>query len=137
MISAIDDILEDFSLYLRVERRISPGVARCYRYSLGRFLRWADTINPDRHDAVKYMDKLMKDGKKESTLRNILFALKHYYQFIGKELDLKPPKRPVRQVDYLTVMEAKSLVYTSFAKGAATTIESFIYLDSLVDNVCE
>ena len=28
MISALDDILEDFSLYLRVEKRISEGVAR-------------------------------------------------------------------------------------------------------------
>ncbi len=27
MISALDDILEDFSLYLRVEKRISEGAA--------------------------------------------------------------------------------------------------------------
>ncbi|MBU7010116.1 MAG: tyrosine-type recombinase/integrase [Theionarchaea archaeon] len=46
-----------------------------------------------------------------STIGNILHALKHYYAFIGKELNLKPPKQRVKQVDFLTFMEAKSLVY--------------------------
>ena len=33
MITALDDILEDFSLYLRVEKRVSEGVVRGYIYS--------------------------------------------------------------------------------------------------------
>ena len=72
MISALDDILEDFSVYLRVEKRISEGVARCYCYSVGRFLRWTDTLNPNRRDAVKYLDRLLKEKKMESTIGNIL-----------------------------------------------------------------
>ena len=60
MISALDDILEDFSLYLRVEKRISEGMTRGYCYSMGKFLRRADTLNPDRKDAVKYYDKYPK-----------------------------------------------------------------------------
>jgi len=111
MISALDDILEDFSLHLRVERRISEGVARNYCYSVKRFVKWADTLNPEKRDAAKYYDALLKERKKASTIGNILYALKHYYQFIGKELDLKPPKQRVKQVDFLTFMEAKSLVY--------------------------
>ncbi|MBU7009449.1 MAG: tyrosine-type recombinase/integrase [Theionarchaea archaeon] len=111
MICVVDDILEDFSLFLRVEKGISEGVAKNYCYSVGRFLKWVDTPNPTRKDAVKYIDRLMKDKKKESTVRNILHALKHYYSFNGKELDLKPPKKRVKQIDYLTVMEAKSLLY--------------------------
>jgi integrase/recombinase XerD len=111
MISALDDILEDFAVYLRVEKRISEGITRCYCWSVGKFLRWVDTLNPGRRDAVKYYDNLLKEKKKTSTIANILFALKHYYSFIGKELDLKPPKRTVKQVDFLTVMEAKSLLY--------------------------
>ncbi|MBU7011332.1 MAG: phage integrase N-terminal SAM-like domain-containing protein, partial [Theionarchaea archaeon] len=81
MICVVYDVLEDFSLYLRVEKRISEGVAKNYCYSVGRFLRWVDTPNPTRKDAVKYIDRLMKDKKKESTVRNILHALKHYYSF--------------------------------------------------------
>jgi site-specific recombinase XerD len=111
MISALDDILEDFSLYLRVEKRISEGIARNYCYSVKRFVKWADTLNPEKRDAVKYYDALLKERKKASTIGNILYVLKHYYQFIGKELDLKPPKQRVKQVDFLTFMEAKSLVY--------------------------
>jgi len=110
MISALDDILEDFSLYLRVEKRLSEKTAKHRCYSVGKFLRWADTLNPGKKDAVKYYDLLLKELK-ASSIKNTLYALKHYYQFIGKDLDLKPPKQRVRQVDFLTVMEAKSLLY--------------------------
>jgi integrase/recombinase XerD len=111
MISALDDILEDFEVYLRVENRLSDGVTRNYCYSVGKFLRWLDTLNPEKKDAVKYYDTLLKEGRKASTIGNILFALKHYYEFIGKEPNLKPPKQRVRQVDFLSIMEAKSLLY--------------------------
>jgi site-specific recombinase XerD len=86
-------------------------VARNYCYSVKRFVTWADTLNPKKKHAVKYYDALPKERKKASTIGNILYALKHYYKFIGKELDLKPPKQRVKQVDFLTFMEAKSLVY--------------------------
>ncbi|MBU7028289.1 MAG: tyrosine-type recombinase/integrase [Theionarchaea archaeon] len=110
MICVLEDILEDFSVYLRVEKRISEGVTKNYCYSIGKFLKWVDTPNPEKKDAVKYYDLLLKD-RKPATIRNILAALKHYYEFIGKDFDLKPPKERVKQIDYLTVMEAKSLLY--------------------------
>jgi integrase/recombinase XerD len=111
LICVLEDLLEDFSIYLRVEKQISEGVARNYCYTVGRFLRWADTMSPDRKHAVRYYDALLKERKKAASIRNILAALKHYYEFNGKELDLKPPKKNVKQVDYLTVAEAKSLLY--------------------------
>jgi integrase/recombinase XerD len=111
MISALDDILEDFEMYLRVENRLSEGVTRNYCYTVARFLRWVDTLDPKKKDAVKYYDTLLKEGKKASTIGNVLFALKHYFGFIGKELNLKPPRQRVRQVDFLSIMEAKSLLY--------------------------
>lgn len=103
IISALDDILGDFSLYLRVEKRVTEGVARKYCYSVGKFLKWADTLDPERKHAVKYYDRMLKEKKKASTIANTLFALKQYYNFIDKDLDLKPPKRTVRQIDFLTV----------------------------------
>jgi integrase/recombinase XerD len=111
MICVLEDVLEDFSVYLRVEKRVSEATARSYCYTVGKFLRWVDTLNPERKDAVKYYDILLKERKKASSIRNILTALKHFYAFNGKELDLKPPKRNVKQVDYLTVTEAKTLLY--------------------------
>ena len=66
-----------------------------------RFVKWTDKLNPEKRDAVKYYDALLKERKKASTIGNILHALKHYYSFFGKELDLKPPKQGVKQVDFL------------------------------------
>ncbi|MBU7045158.1 MAG: tyrosine-type recombinase/integrase [Theionarchaea archaeon] len=111
MICVLEDVLEDFSVYLRVEKRISEAAAMNYCYMVGKFLRWVDTLDPERKDAVKYYDTMLKERKKASSIRNTLVALKHYYAFNGKELDLKPPKKNVRQVDYLTVTEAKTLLY--------------------------
>jgi integrase/recombinase XerD len=78
---------------------------------VGRFLRRVNTTNPDKKDAVKYYDALLKEGKKASTVMNVLAALRHYYHFIDKDLDLRPPKRHVKQINFLTVVEAKSLLY--------------------------
>ena len=111
MIGVLDDILEDFSVYLRIERGISEGTAQNYCYSVGKFLRWVDTPTPTKKDAVKYVDRLLKEKKKAATIRNILFAIKRYFQFNGKELNLKGPRPRVKQVDFLSVMEAKSLLY--------------------------
>lgn len=58
MISALDDILEDFEVYLRVENRLPEGVTRNYCYSVGKFLRWLDTLDPEKKDALKYYDSM-------------------------------------------------------------------------------
>lgn len=136
MISALDDILEDFSLHLRVEKRISEGVARNYCYSVRKFLRFVETLNPEKKDAVKYYDTLIKEGKKASTVGNILYALKHYFQFIGKELDLKPPKQRVKQVDYLTLMEVKSLLYKIDSYRDYAMVLIMLYGGLRVSEVC-
>ena len=111
MICVLEDVLEEFSVYLRVEKRVSEVTARNYCYTVAKFLRWVDTINPERKDAVKYYDILLRERKKTSSFRNILAALKHYYEFNGKELDLRPPVAHVKQIDFLTVTEAKTLLY--------------------------
>ena len=136
IISALDDILEDFSLYLRVEKRVTEGVARGYCYSVGKFLKWADTLNPERKHAVKYYDKMLKEKKKASTIANTLFALKHYYNFIDKDLDLKPPKRTVRQIDFLTVPEAKTLLYKTDNVRDYAMIQVMLYGGLRVSEVC-
>ncbi len=76
-------------MFLRVEKGISEGVVKNYCYSVGRFLRWVNTPNLARKDTVKDIDRLLKEKKKAATVKNILYALKHYYSFNGKELDLK------------------------------------------------
>ena len=111
MISVLEDVLEEFSVYLRVEKRVSESTARNYCYTVAKFSRWVDTINPERKDAVKYYDALLRERKKASSIRNILAALKHFYEFNGKELDLRPPVTNVKQIDFLAVTEAKTLLY--------------------------
>jgi hypothetical protein len=64
-------------------------------YSVKRFVTWVDRLNPEKKHAVKYIDALLKERKKASTIGNILYMLKCYYSIIGRELDLKLPKQQV------------------------------------------
>jgi integrase/recombinase XerD len=136
LICVVEDILEDFSLYLRVEKGICEHVARNYCYTVGRFLRWVDTPNPSKKDAMKYVDTLMKEKKKAATIRNIVFALKHYYQFTGKDLILKLPRGHVKQIDFLTVMEAKSLLYKIDSFRDYSMVLVMLYGGLRVSEVC-
>jgi integrase/recombinase XerD len=79
---------------------------------------------------------MLKEGKKASTIGNVLFALKHYYRFIGKDLDLKPPKRTVKQIDYLTVMEAKTLLYKIDNFRDYAMVRVMLYAGLRVSEVC-
>lgn len=91
MISALDDILEDFSVYLRVEKRISEGVTRDYCYSLGKFLRCAGTLNPEKRHAMGYFfnDKIKEISeryKKKKFGMVIRMDSRHGFRF-AREVD--------------------------------------------------
>ncbi|KYK32921.1 MAG: hypothetical protein AYK18_15325 [Theionarchaea archaeon DG-70] len=90
---------------------VSVWIKDLVRYILIMVLHWFtsiwDVTSQGKGQGLT-TDKRLSEA---STIGNILHALKHYYAFIGKELNLKPPKQRVKQVDFLTFMEAKSLVY--------------------------
>ncbi len=69
----------------------------------------------------------VRRGKEASIVGNIVFALKHYCSFIGKELDLKPPKQRVKQVDFLTFWEVKNLLYKIDNFTVYTMVQIMLY----------
>ena len=101
---------KNFETYLISQKQISFRVAKNYRYSVVRFLKWAETIRPTQTKAVEYYLYMKDRNYTNSTLANIIFALNHYFRFLGKKLRLKPPKQHKREPVFLTVEEARSLV---------------------------
>jgi len=101
--------LETFKTYLVTQKQISLGVARNYFYSVRKFVRWAEA-SVTEGTAMQYYQFLQAQGYANSTIANIVYALNHYFQFLGKKIRLTPPKRHKRQPNFLTVEEAQDLI---------------------------
>jgi len=82
--------LENFKTYLITQKQVSAGVARNYCYSVGKFLRWVNTGNPTEGKAMQYYRYLQDKGYANSTIANIVYALNHYFKFLGKKIQLTP-----------------------------------------------
>jgi integrase/recombinase XerD len=128
--------LEAFKTYLITHRQVSPRVAKYYVYIIGKFLRWVhpETVSVSR--AMQYYRYLQDQGYANSTVANNVFALNHYYQFLGKTIRLQPPKRHQRQPDYLTVEEAQSLLKVIPNLRDRAIVMTLLYTGTRVNELC-
>ena len=132
----VTDLLANLETYLITEKQISPRSARDYAYSVGKFLRWADTPNPTKAQAVQYYRYLQNQGYANSTVANTVFALNHYFQFLGKKIRLKSPKKHQRQPTYLTVEEAQALIKIIPNLRDRAIVTTLLYTGMRVTELC-
>jgi site-specific recombinase XerD len=85
-----------FKTYLITHKQVSPHTAKNYSYSVRKFLRWAAIGDPGKTKAMQYYRYLQEKGYANSTIANIVYALNHYFQFLGEKIRLTPPKRHKR-----------------------------------------
>jgi len=128
--------LENFKVYLITHKQISSGVAMNYFYSVRKFLRWANTANPTEADAMQYYRYLQGQGYANSTIANIVYALNHYFQFLGKKIKLTPPKRHNRQPNFLTVEEAQVLLRVVPNLRDRAIVTTLLYTGMRVNELC-
>jgi len=129
-------ILENFKTYLIAQKQVSAGVARNYCYSVGKFLRWMDAGNPTEGRAMQYYRYLQDKGYANSTISNIVYALNHYFEFLGKKIQLTPPKQHKRQPVFLTVEEAQTLVRVIPTLRDRAIVMTLLYTGMRVNELC-
>ncbi len=127
--------LERFKTYLVTQKQISPGVARNYFYSVRKFVRWAES-SVTEGTAMQYYQFLQAQGYANSTIANIVYALNHYFQFLGKKIRLTPPKRHKRQPNFLTVEEAQDLVRVIPTLRDRAIVITLLYTGMRVNELC-
>jgi len=128
--------LEAFETYLITQRGISPRVARNYFYSARKLVRWANTDDPSETEATEYYHYLQDQGYANSTIGNIVYALNHYFRFLGKKIKLKPPKSHKRQPNFLTVEEAQDLVKVVPNLRDRAIVMALLYSGMRVSELC-
>lgn len=130
------DLLSTFETHLVTHEQISSRTARDYGYSVGKFLRWTNNSDPTKAQAMKYYRFLQEKGYSNSTIGNTVFALNHYFKYMGKSISLKPPKKHQRQPTYLTLDEAQALVKVTPNLRDRAIILTLLYTGMRVNELC-
>jgi len=130
------DLLETFKAYLITQKQVSPRTAKDYGYAVGKFLRIMGSSSPTNTQAIQYYRDLQIRGYVNSTVANTVFALNHYFSFLGKKIHLKPPRRHKRQPDYLTVEEAQALVKVVSSLRDRAIVMTLLYTGMRVSELC-
>ena len=132
-----NDLLSSLETYLVTHKQISPRTARDYTYTVSKFLRWANTTDPTKNHAMEYYRHLQKESYASSTIGNAVFALNHFFQFLGKKIKLRPPKKHQRQPVYLAVEEAQALVRAASNLRDRAIILTLLYTGMRVNELCK
>lgn len=128
--------LDTFKTYIITHGKISPGVAKDYAYAVGKFLRWVASPDPTETQAMQYYRYLQEKGFANSSIANTVFALNHYFHFLGKKVHLIPPKKHKRQPSFLTVEEAQALTKVISNLRDRAIIMALLYTGMRVNELC-
>jgi integrase/recombinase XerD len=127
--------LEPFKTYLITQNQVSIKTAENYAYAVNQFLRWSGT-QPTTDLAMQYFRYLQDQRYANSTIANKVYALNHYFRFLGKNIQLKPPKRHRRQPTFLTVEEAQSLTRVIPTLRDRAIVVTLLYTGMRVGELC-
>ena len=129
------NFLEAFKTYLITQNQVSIRTARNYAYTVGQFLRWSGT-QPTIDLAMQYFRYLQDQNYANSTIANKVYALNHYFKFLGKKIQLTPPKSHRRQPTFLTVEEAQSLIRVIPTLRDRAIVVTLLYTGMRVGELC-
>jgi len=92
-----------FFNYLVIEKGIKPYNAKCYTYTIDKFLKEHNEVNKDT--IQNFYINYLNGNYSKSTIRNISFALNHFAKFNNIDLKIKPPVKNKAVTHYLTFDE--------------------------------
>ena len=101
---------QGFRAWLMTEKGLSENWAKNTSWYVNRLLVREDVPFPEKTDAEALAFKLLQSDVSKSHKRNMLTAIDHYMQYIGKPVHFKKPTKGKRLPRYLTQEELRKLV---------------------------
>ncbi len=121
MLNSSKELLEDFKIYLGVERNFSEHTTRAYVSDLLSFLIWLDNTPPQDADYNKlreYIYFIQRFEYQKTTLARKIAAIRTFYKYLYREriidtnpaISLNAPKRPKPLPKFLTTEEIENIL---------------------------
>lgn len=101
---------QGFIAWLMIEKGLSQSWARDIYWYVNRLLIRENIPFPDKEDADKLALQILQSDYSKSHKRNMLKAIEHYMEFIGKPVKFKKPLKGKRLPRYLTQDEMRKLI---------------------------
>ncbi len=104
--------LKNYSRYLRLQLGLKSSSVTRY---LDCFKIWTReiTLLPSAEEILDFKGRLIERGKSTSTIRNMMYSVKHYMEYKGINYDrsvYKPPRKPKSIPHYLNQNEIEKLL---------------------------
>lgn len=118
--------ITQFGEYLR--HRVRPGTTRVYIHALK---LWFDELNnsrPTQKEAQTYIDRLLSQGKSASTVSLRAHAIKRWFKWKGRGIELDCPTIRLGDPDYLTIEQIEELI--TFCKTVLEKVLVIVLFDT-------
>ncbi len=107
----MDEHLENYLTYLKIERALSKNTIDAYRRDLLQYQNYlkkqglGNMLELDRYDILNFLESLKQDGKSPNTIIRMVTSLRKFYEYLQAEGLC--PQNPMQHID--TPKKAKTL----------------------------
>lgn len=124
------ELLDDFLLYLEVERNLSPHTVKAYEKDTSDFLNWVATREAEKllhKDIREYLAFIQNKQYSKTTISRKIAAIRTFYRYMYRErlVDINPveniksPKKPRSLPKFLTDTEMEDILESIDIKTAS------------------
>ncbi len=98
----MDDLIQDYLHYLKVERGLSENTRQSYRQDLQQFAAFLQrqqvaNFTEDRFLILNYLQEQTDAHKAQSSITRSISTLRKFYQYLAREKQIK--QNPMLQID--------------------------------------
>lgn len=135
------DLLEDFKLYLEIERNLSVHTVKAYYGDVKDFLKWLGPMPPEdvNHKKVRvYLADVQNYNYSRTTMARKIAALRTFYRFLYRERivesnpvdNVRSPKKSKKLPNFLTDEEVE-MIFDTFKSDTPSSFRNRTILELL------
>jgi len=129
-------VLDGFRKYLEIKRKQTKATARGNVIMAGWIIKWCNNLHPTKEEVEKFREWLINKNYSKSTIRNMLFAMEHYFRFSGKEVHFDKPRMKRGLPHFLTEKDVQQLLFVIDSYRDFAIVSVLAYSGVRVSELC-